>query len=406
MASHSQLLERLYHSMSVSTAFLQEASVQRMQSLDEKLLYPSKRYPIVHVAGTNGKGSTVLKMAQACRLSGLKVGVYTSPHLECITERIQIADPLKKGFDNITYKSLETCLSKVFHLEDQPLNFFELLTAASLEYFAQEKVDLAILEVGVGGRFDSTNFITPILSVITSISYDHCHLLGHTLEAIGWQKAGIIKEGIPVVLGPTAALSCILEEALLKKAPVFVSSHTPLLFDEENSHIARLALEKLPIKLKEEAIALGLQVKPPCRLERFSCHGVEVIFDVAHNEDGLIRLIQAVKLTMNDPPLRFLVGFSVGKELQRCAAVLKKEGAFIHLVSSAHFKLLPVEQLYSLFLERGVEKLSYGNSLGETVNQAVQGARHHKETLVICGSFYIMNDVKNILNMMTEKERD
>lgn len=164
------------------------------RALDDLTGNPHRRYPTIHVAGTNGKGSVASSLAAVARAAGLRTGLYTSPHLLDFRERIRVNGEM------ITPEAVAGFVER-FRDNDLHPSFFELTTAMALEYFAKENVDIAIIEVGLGGRLDSTNIITPELSVITNISLDHTALLGNTPAAIASEKAGIIKPGVPVVIG-------------------------------------------------------------------------------------------------------------------------------------------------------------------------------------------------------------
>ena len=170
----------------------------RMRDLMAALGNPEQRYPSIHIAGTKGKGSVAVFCSFALRADGYRVGLYTSPHLHDYTERIQI------NGQPISYKELVSLVEQLKPvIESIPqITTFEITTALSLAYFANHKVDVAILEVGLGGRLDATNVVVPAVSVITSLSYDHTYVLGETLPEIAGEKAGIIKPGIPVVLSP------------------------------------------------------------------------------------------------------------------------------------------------------------------------------------------------------------
>ena len=173
-----------------------KADLTNITQLCEVLGNPYEQYPTIHVAGTNGKGSTTHLIAALFQVKGLKVGVYTSPHYRDFRERIKI---------NGQYITEEAIIDFITQNQSifeaiQP-SFFEITVAMAFQYFAQEEVDIAIIETGLGGRLDSTNVITPILSVITNISFDHQNFLGNTLPLIATEKAGIIKPNVPAVLG-------------------------------------------------------------------------------------------------------------------------------------------------------------------------------------------------------------
>ena len=170
----------------------------RMRELLQKLSNPERSYKVIHVAGTKGKGSVSALCASALRAAGYRTGFYTSPHLVDYAERIQ-AD----GHD-LPHERLAELVEEIRPVvETVPrLTTFEITTALAFLYFAREKVDAAVVEVGLGGRLDATNVVHPLVSVITSLSLDHTHLLGHTLAEIAREKAGIIKPGVPVVIAP------------------------------------------------------------------------------------------------------------------------------------------------------------------------------------------------------------
>jgi dihydrofolate synthase/folylpolyglutamate synthase len=194
-----------------------KAGLRNIDDLDEFLVHPHRQYPCIHIAGTNGKGSVAHMLAAVLQATGLKVGLYTSPHYRDFRERIKVNGELATKEFLIDF--LNMMQEQVRHI--QP-SFFELSVAMAFQYFAEQQVDVAVIETGLGGRTDSTNIITPILSIITNISYDHQSVLGDTLEEIAGHKAGIIKEGVPVVIGETQVETepVFLQEAKEKKAPI------------------------------------------------------------------------------------------------------------------------------------------------------------------------------------------
>lgn len=368
------------------------------QLIDCELGEPSKKYQIIHVAGTNGKGSVVAKVSKACAHAGLKVGVFTSPHLHSVRERIQINQQMISEIDLDIYvhKVLE-----IVHMHRLDVQFFEIMTAAALLYFADQKVDVAVLEVGIGGRYDSTNFVTPILSIITSISLDHTQLLGHTLDEIAAQKAGIIKQGVAVVLGPSAQQNTILQEACLKQAEVMISAETGNCFDEENQWIAKTALKYLKqyIHITDDAIEYGLQAIPPCRFEMMTLpSSQDVVFDVAHNPDGFAKLLQALKWRFGIRPLIFLMGMSRGKEIQESLKVLIPHVSYIYLAPIIHHQLLTPEELQQALQNIGFHACGFKHSLPDTWESALEQSIATKAVLVVCGSFYIMDEIKKLIH--------
>ena len=191
-------------------------------ALDEYFNHPHKTFKTIHVAGTNGKGSTSHMLASVLAKAGYKVGLYTSPHLKDFRERIRINGIVISEQEVIDFIKQHRPI-----FEEVKPSFFEMTVALAFDYFSRQKVDIAIIEVGLGGRLDSTNIITPELSVITNISFDHTDLLGETLEKIALEKAGIIKQNVPVVISQTQP---DIEQVFRNKA---LQNQSPILFADE-----------------------------------------------------------------------------------------------------------------------------------------------------------------------------
>lgn len=203
-----------------------KADIQPTIDMMEALGNPERKFKSIHVAGTNGKGSVSHFLASILQEVGYKVGLYTSPHLVDFRERIRINGEM------IPQQSVVDFVEANMHLfSDLHLSFFEMTVGLAFDYFAREKVDIAVIEVGMGGRLDSTNVITPLLSVITNIGLDHTQFLGNTLEKIAFEKAGIIKPGVPVVIGETQP----------ETKPVFervaAERHAPITFADQHWHV-------------------------------------------------------------------------------------------------------------------------------------------------------------------------
>ena len=201
--TYQEQIERLYRrfpSYQVVGNRAYKPGIETMKALDEALGHPHQHYKTIHVAGTNGKGSVCHLLAAALASCGLKVGLYSSPHLVDFRERMKVVTP--DGFSMIPKEAVSAFIDRwdAFFDVHNP-SFFEITTAMAFDWFAREKVDIAVIETGLGGRLDSTNIITPALSVITNIGLEHCAYLGYTLEEIAFEKGGIIKPGVPVVIG-------------------------------------------------------------------------------------------------------------------------------------------------------------------------------------------------------------
>lgn len=205
---------------------------------------PETKFKSIHVAGTNGKGSTSHALASILQDAGYKVGLYTSPHLKSFTERIRV-----NGKEISQEAVIEFVKNHKGFMEEISPSFFEMTVALAFDYFAKEKVDIAVVEVGMGGRLDSTNVITPLLSIITNIGLDHVQFLGTTLEEIAGEKAGIIKEGIPVIIGETHPETCPVFTQISKE------KHAPIHFADQVTTVVAGA-DNVP-KLKQYILTNG-----------------------------------------------------------------------------------------------------------------------------------------------------
>lgn len=355
---------------------------------------PIDTFATIHVAGSNGKGSVCAKIAKAFELQGLKVGLYTSPHIASWRERISINGTMISEHDVTKH------LDKLFSLietHEIPATFFEISTSLAFLYFAEQNIDIAIIETGLGGRFDATNIITPILSVITSISLDHTEILGDTIDAIAYEKAGIIKQNVPVVIGSRVPKHIIGEVAYQQNSQCYVVDEPYANYLEENNAIARKALTVLqtPAAIIEKA----LEALPPCRLEYLPHQNV--ILDVAHNTDGLNQLFTAIKQRFPNKKLRCVTGLSKNKDLHECLKIIDKNASHIHLVIATNGRGAPCETLYNILesLGRNIETTTIEPTICEAVQNSIDQASIHHDLTVICGTFFIMHEARMSLGI-------
>ena len=286
-----------------STAFKKDLT--NILALSKELGFPEQKFKSIHVAGTNGKGSTSHMLASILQEAGYKVGLYTSPHLKNFTERIRI-----NGVEISEEKVTEFINGNKDFLEQQKMSFFEMTVGLAFDYFASEKVDIAIIEVGLGGRLDSTNCITPEVAVITNIGLDHTQFLGETLPEIAFEKAGIIKKNIPVVIGEeqAAVKSVFIAKAAKESAPIYFASDasgtyiSDLLGDYQiqNSKTAAAAIKRLEgYQVSKENIKNGLLnvVKNTNLKGRWQVlqEHPKLICDTAHNKEGLAIVLNQLK---------------------------------------------------------------------------------------------------------------
>ncbi len=307
--------------------------------LAKHLNNPEKNLKCIHVAGTNGKGSTSHLLASVYQEAGYTVGLYTSPHLKDFRERIKV-----NGIEISEDFVVDFVDKNKLFFEENDLSFFEMSVGLAFEYFIKEKTDINIIEVGMGGRLDSTNIITPLISVITNIGLDHTQFLGTTLEAIAFEKAGIIKAGIPVVIGEytSETKKVFIKKANETNSEIFFASD---LIDETypselmgNYQIAnkKTALQTIKVlqnqyPVKEETIKIGFLnvVKNTGLLGRWQKlnENPKVICDTAHNSHGLkIVLNQIKKEKFND--LHIVLGVVNDKDLDTILPLFPKKAIY------------------------------------------------------------------------------
>eukprot|EP01084_Bolivina_argentea_P115650 205630_1 len=380
---------------------------------------PFNNYKIVHVAGTNGKGSVCTKLSEVLKVCGYKTGLTLSPHTSCVRERIQINNEMIS--ENDFCDGVEQILE--YETPQTELSFFELITILSFNHFAKKYVDYAVIEVGLGGRFDATNIITnPSLSVITSISLDHTAILGETVEEITKEKAGIIKPKCPIVIGPTVNRN-VIDNLVENKHLLHISDNNEnISFDEENIIITRKCIdilkqndESFRLILPKIDISNSLLKKPNCRFELIEFKSMKCIMDCAHNLDAMQKLFDLLQLKYDQTiyDYRVIIGMSKGKNVAECLTVVNKYAKYIHFVSVSNLnkRSLTIQELEACYLENIDENHSkmIPNSLdanckeiiGNALNQCVRNNEQNEnkqQILIVCGSLYIMSETRKIFD--------
>jgi len=426
---YSQTLDYLFSRLPMYSrigAAAYKANLDNTIRLSEFTGHPERKFRTVHVAGTNGKGSTSHMLAAIFQEAGYKTGLYTSPHLKDFRERIKINGEMIREEFVVDFVERIKPLT-----EEIDPSFFEVTVIMAFDYFAQEQVDIAIVEVGLGGRLDSTNIILPELSIITNISYDHVNLLGDTLAKIAYEKAGIIKKGIPVVIGehhpetaPVFEEKARQEEALLVYADrqrfvsdwkyerhtlvaevtqspvaddkVFYHLDLPGIYQTRNLLTVLEAIILLHGKgwiLPPAAVQSGLrQVKKLTglhgRWELIHEHP-DIILDVAHNEDGVRQLVRQIEVTDHEE-LHIVLGMVNDKDITKVLSLLPRAAAY-YFTKAQIPRALPEEQLAEKGKAAGLEGHYY-----PTVATALQAAKGHarpKDLVVVCGSVFVVGEV-------------
>nr|WP_237708936.1 folylpolyglutamate synthase/dihydrofolate synthase family protein [Gillisia marina] len=308
-------------------------------NLSEFLGNPHKNFKSVHVAGTNGKGSTSHMLASILQEAGYKVGLYTSPHLLDFRERIKI-----NGKEIPENEVIQFIAENKAYLEAQKLSFFEMTVGLAFSYFSKEKVDMAVIEVGLGGRLDSTNIIKPILSIITNIGLDHTNMLGNTLAEIASEKAGIIKPDTPVIIGEfqEETYPVFQKIAEINSAEISLASKTDIQlktdlkgdYQKKNTRTAYVAAQFLQsngFKISSESIKQGLRsvianTGLQGRWQQINSNP-KVICDTAHNKEGLTYVLNQLKKE-SYKELHIVLGFVNDKKLEDVLALFPKNATY------------------------------------------------------------------------------
>jgi len=321
-----------------STAFKKDLT--NIKAFCIRLNNPQNAYPCIHVAGTNGKGSTSHMIASILQAAGYKVGLYTSPHLKDFKERVRI-----NGIPIHEEAVIDFIEDQKDFLEQQKLSFFELTVGLAFDYFASSHVDIAVVEVGLGGRLDSTNIIQPLVSVITNIGLDHTQFLGETLKEIAFEKGGIIKQNTPVVIGEyqKEVIGVFKELAASHKAPLSIAEqlitekyHTDLLGEYQLRNVktavqAIKLLDQSDFQVTSENIVKGLNhvVQNTGLKGRWQVlqENPKVICDTAHNREGLLFVMKQLEREKFSN-LHFVLGLVNDKDLKNILSLLPKKATY------------------------------------------------------------------------------
>jgi dihydrofolate synthase/folylpolyglutamate synthase len=381
------------------TAFKKDLSNTLL--LANHLKNPEHKFKSIHVAGTNGKGSTSHMLASVLQDAGYKVGLYTSPHLKDFRERIKInGKEVSKQFVIGFIKR-----NKAF-FDQQHLSFFEMTVGMAFDYFAIQTVDIAVIEVGLGGRLDSTNIITPEVSVITNIGFDHTQFLGTTYEAIAKEKAGIIKSKVSVVIGETqqGTKNVFLSIAQLNAAEIHFadavnSSYTSDLSGNYQKHNIKTATKALQVlkgkgfNISEDNITVGLQnvVKNTGLKGRWQILQIQpkIICDTAHNREGFVYIIKQLA-EENYKNLHIVFGVVNDKDLDSILPLLPKNATYYFCKPNVP-RGLDAEILKLKFISNGFKGRAY-----KTVTSALQQAKNcadSEDLIYVGGSTFVVAEV-------------
>lgn len=370
-------------------------------ALVEHLNNPHKHFKSVHVGGTNGKGSTSHMIASILQEAGYKVGLYTSPHLKDFRERIKInGEPISES-EVVNFVNKH----KTF-LEQLELSFFEMTVGLAFDYFAKQKVDIAIVEVGLGGRLDSTNIITPLVSVITNIGYDHTQFLGESLAEIAYEKGGIIKKGVPVIIGEQQAeIEHVFFDIALTKDTNIAFAEEDVVnykmdvlgsYQQKNLTTAIRTITELQnanFLIKEDHIIEGLQnvVKNTGLLGRWQILNKKplTICDTAHNKEGLIYVLKQLLNEQYDQ-LHIIMGVVNDKNLDYILDLFPKNATYYFCKPN-----IP-RGLDAKILREQAKRFDLNGKAYKSVKDglyAAQNAANKEDLIFIGGSTFVVAEV-------------
>lgn len=388
---------------------------------------PHQKYPVVHVAGTNGKGSTSHLISSMLQEMGYKVGLYTSPHYVDFRERIKINGKLiSEGFVTDFINQQTDLLEKV-----QP-SFFEATVAMAFDYFSKEQVDIAVIEVGLGGRLDSTNVVLPLVSVITNIGYDHMQFLGTTLPEIASEKAGIIKEHVPVVIGETSDET---KEVFIQTAK---NKQASIVFADQQIQISKLTEGKLGNKLHISIPSLQKKFEVNCPLMAdYQIHNIKtviqslivlsdklplkrtlediissgikniyantyfigrwmvmqenplIIYDSAHNEHGLRQVFEQVK-TLQYNKIHIVFGTVADKDISLIKDLLPVEASYYYVAADIP-RAMSADILLHKMTEAGLHGTAYESVLKGY--QAAMAQAEKNDLILVLGSIFVVGEL-------------
>ena len=387
--------------------------------LDKHFNHPHKQFKTIHIAGTNGKGSCSHTLASILQSQGYKVGLYTSPHLVDFRERIRVNRECISEERVIRFVEKE----KSFFEPLQP-SFFELTTALAFLYFAEQNVDIAVIEVGLGGRLDCTNIITPILSVITNISFDHTQFLGNTLAKIAREKAGIIKNGVPVLVGETCEETRPVFEQVAREhdATLYYAEDNIIEGDYEfelkgayqeknkNTILNIVRLLRNQIDIRNDAVINGM--KNVCELTGLMGRWQTIsntpltICDTGHNLAGWKYLHKQIKetyeairsKTVNTSMLRIVFGMVDDKDIEAVMELLPKNATYYYCQASTH-RAIPSTRINGIALNLNISGQAF--STVEEAYNAVRKDAMKDDFIFIGGSSYVVADLFTYLKKHT-----
>lgn len=434
-AAYQHTLNYLYERLPMFSRIGKDAikkDLVNIQKLCAAIGHPQQKFKSIHIAGTNGKGSTSHALAAILQEDGYKTGLYTSPHLVDFRERIRInGQPISKTW------VVDFVAQNKDLIETISPSFFEITVAMAFAAFAEAGVDIAVIETGLGGRLDSTNIITPILSIITNISYDHTDMLGHTLAEIATEKAGIIKPNIPVLIGQqqSETQNVFFETAIHQQSTVYYAEalwdlvrisqdnkaqyfkavhkarkeihdlNTDLLGSYQQHNIKTvLAATEILIANQGLKLSINSAIKALANVKKhtglkgrwdYLSSTPTIIADVAHNPAGLTEVLEQWE-QIAAKTKHIVVGFVKDKDVREALALFPQKATY-HFCNAAIARAMPANELQEIAKAFDLTGRHY-----PTVNDAIQSAitqLQEDDALLICGSFFVVGEAMTALEI-------
>lgn len=444
--AYQDMISRLFvrfPSFQKAGASAYKPGIQNMEFFDQLLGHPHKQYKVVHVAGTNGKGSVSNMLASSLAAQGLRVGLYTSPHILDFRERMRVIDESAETMSQMVSKQdvwdfVQKWGSTFDHLD---LSFFEITTSMAFDWFAAQKVDIAVIETGLGGRLDSTNIVTPVLSVITNIGLDHCDMLGDTLPEIAFEKAGIIKPCVPVVVGEShPEIDEVFERKVLytnlpevkfmgdrkqiMSLLTFADKVDPLLWDRRDEILAQMDLQgsyqeknlrTVLTVLDQLGYARNVDEAIIRTAERADFHGrweklsddPYIICDIGHNEHGLRYNFSQLKKVIDDGVYSSLImvyGSVADKDVD-AVIHLMPEGAQYVFTKAEGKRALEAQAIADKYVEfcdgmgRSKDNIYVVPDVRKAVDEALRLSSNEAAPIIyIGGSTYVVSEAVEYLS--------
>jgi len=400
---YSQARDYLYALKNCGSKF----GIERMERLVEALGHPQRTYPVIHVAGTNGKGSVCAMLEALYRGNGFRTGLFSSPHLVHLGERAQVNRRILTESGILDYVEQLRPIAAEISREDPELHptFFEFVAAMAFLRFASERVNIALIETGLGGRLDATNIVDPELSIITSISFDHMELLGDTLALIAAEKAGIIKPGKPVLMGclPAEAEAVIRATAqergcqLYSVRERFDEASLPVTnlsgdFQRWNAAVAVYATEILADRFPVQSTEALTQVDWPGRWQKIELNGRTLILDATHNPEGAKALTENLRQLVEGGSKPIIIAGTLGEDrgrsLMETVAPYARE---LHLVAPKQDRATPTAFLESCLPK--VRDFEVKHSNLDELFPAPSTVGKSGDIIVVTGSIYLIGEV-------------